>query len=233
MSNMTSNMTSNMNSPTPKYPTKDELLAATNLEDLTLLNDWEREAWMSIHTRAQLSYVLSAKQIALWWKLYAKLQGKEDKPQAATSDNFYPNTVAFLSRANVHIQRPQLTIGNVRIRRNSPSYSRFPNDYTVSNPSTSTYYCAIRGDNGQLILSRGMNATMRDEVLSILNRIEADPLKAILSEAADNCIFCNRELDNPASRAAHYGPTCAAHYGLPWGEKGSNKEDWSNEEELI
>lgn len=33
------------------------------------------------------------------------------------------------------------------------------------------------------------------------------------------CCFCSRQLDDERSTKVGYGPVCADHYGLPWGEK--------------
>jgi len=33
------------------------------------------------------------------------------------------------------------------------------------------------------------------------------------------CVFCGRRLTDERSIAVGYGPTCASHNGLPWGEK--------------
>jgi hypothetical protein len=33
------------------------------------------------------------------------------------------------------------------------------------------------------------------------------------------CCFCSRQLDDERSTEVGYGPTCAEHYGLPWGTK--------------
>lgn len=40
------------------------------------------------------------------------------------------------------------------------------------------------------------------------------------------CMFCGRLLDTRESRYAGYGPICAGHFGLPWGEV---PEDWKDE----
>jgi len=33
-----------------------------------------------------------------------------------------------------------------------------------------------------------------------------------------NCCFCRQRLTTEESVAVGYGPTCAEHYGLPWGD---------------
>lgn len=41
---------------------------------------------------------------------------------------------------------------------------------------------------------------------------------AAFGHATNNCVFCARGLTDGRSVEVGYGPTCAAHYGLPWGE---------------
>jgi hypothetical protein len=37
--------------------------------------------------------------------------------------------------------------------------------------------------------------------------------------ATGNCCFCTRELTDARSVAVGYGPICASHFGLEWGER--------------
>ncbi len=41
----------------------------------------------------------------------------------------------------------------------------------------------------------------------------------IYGQKTGNCCFCKRGLTTRASLAVGYGPDCADHYGLPWGEE--------------
>src|SRR6185436_1560785 len=36
-----------------------------------------------------------------------------------------------------------------------------------------------------------------------------------------NCSFCARDLTDPRSTSVGYGPICAQHFGLPWGDTGA------------
>lgn len=40
----------------------------------------------------------------------------------------------------------------------------------------------------------------------------------VYGQRSGNCCFCARELTDPRSLAMGYGPVCAGHYNLPWGE---------------
>lgn len=58
------------------------------------------------------------------------------------------------------------------------------------------------------------------EVPVLLARLSADPA-AVASEygrLTGNCCFCTTPLKDARSTAVGYGPICANHFGLPWGE---------------
>lgn len=52
-------------------------------------------------------------------------------------------------------------------------------------------------------------AALNDQTLSFVVRY---------GRQTGSCCFCNRELTTRESVAAGYGPVCAGHYGLPWGD---------------
>lgn len=62
-------------------------------------------------------------------------------------------------------------------------------------------------------------------------KLEGDTERALVAFAADPvgaatrfgrkvgaCCFCSRQLNDPRSVTVGYGPICADHFGLPWGE---------------
>lgn len=54
-----------------------------------------------------------------------------------------------------------------------------------------------------------------------LRRFAADPVGVAgeHGKLTGACCFCNRRLDDERSTAVGYGPVCADHFGLPWGER--------------
>jgi hypothetical protein len=69
---------------------------------------------------------------------------------------------------------------------------------------------------GEYMPSREATAS----VTNALTAFAADPAAAALAygKATGNCCFCRRGLTDARSVEAGYGPICADHYGLPWGE---------------
>ena len=58
------------------------------------------------------------------------------------------------------------------------------------------------------------------ELVEFLTAFAQEPAKmaAAHGHATGGCCFCSKKLTDPKSLAVGYGPTCAEHYGLPWGE---------------
>lgn len=59
------------------------------------------------------------------------------------------------------------------------------------------------------------------EIAAQLQRFAANPAQVAQESArlTGRCCFCNRPLDDERSTAVGYGPICADHFGLPWGER--------------
>jgi hypothetical protein len=53
-----------------------------------------------------------------------------------------------------------------------------------------------------------------------LRQLAADPAKVANQHgvATGRCCFCSRDLSTAESRSVGYGPICADHFGLPWGD---------------
>lgn len=58
------------------------------------------------------------------------------------------------------------------------------------------------------------------ELVEFLTAFAQEPAKmaAKHGHTTGACCFCSKKLTDPKSLAVGYGPTCADHYGLPWGE---------------
>lgn len=64
--------------------------------------------------------------------------------------------------------------------------------------------------------------TVRDAgVVELLKEFAADPAgtAAAYGRLTGNCCFCKQNLTDERSTEAGYGPVCAGHYGLPWGDR--------------
>ena len=70
--------------------------------------------------------------------------------------------------------------------------------------------------NGHLSASRQCD----DDVTDLLQRFSTDPagVAADYGKLTGNCCFCRRQLTDERSTDVGYGPVCAGHFNLPWGE---------------
>lgn len=63
--------------------------------------------------------------------------------------------------------------------------------------------------------------SMTPEVADFLQALNDDPeaVATAYGQRTGSCCFCSRELTDGRSVAVGYGPVCAEHYGLPWGDE--------------
>lgn len=63
-------------------------------------------------------------------------------------------------------------------------------------------------------------------VLPTLDEFASDPTSTARAygRRTGNCCFCGKELSTRESLAVGYGPVCADHFGLPWGEAEESDE---------
>lgn len=59
------------------------------------------------------------------------------------------------------------------------------------------------------------------DILSTLQEFSLDPARIALASAQklSACSFCGIRLSDPESKKRGYGPVCADHFALPWGDK--------------
>lgn len=85
---------------------------------------------------------------------------------------------------------------------------------TVSDGGT-TNYGSLNLDDGvyrELVALEGMNELLTEANVSLVAAARRHGQETAV------CSFCGLHLYDPHSLDAGYGPVCAAHYGLPWGE---------------
>jgi hypothetical protein len=84
-----------------------------------------------------------------------------------------------------------------------------------------TYVGSIRiKPDGSFFFPRGFHTP---GTINALRHIGDNPLQAAVAHghATGNCSFCARDLTDPRSTSVGYGPICASHFGLPWGDTGA------------
>lgn len=79
------------------------------------------------------------------------------------------------------------------------------------------FYGWVKG--GQYVPHRSTSQETATAIGGALLAFAADPagIAAAYGKKTGACCFCSRRLDDARSVEVGYGPTCADHYGLPWG----------------
>lgn len=83
------------------------------------------------------------------------------------------------------------------------------------------YAGSIKGDRIYVFRDR-----MPEAVRNIIQDLSMDPMgvaKAMANKLGI-CLYCGSRLSDPESKKRGYGPTCAANYNMPWGNKRLHRE---------
>lgn len=139
----------------------------------------------------------------------------------------------WFDKAATELQKPRVKLGKiggfkVKLYR-AGERSRYEGDVQVVEDvpwgQDSEYFGRI-SDEG---FHRSRSCT--DEIAAELVAFAQDPSKGAIRAAKriGHCCFCTTQLTDARSLYAGYGPICAGHYGLPWGEVGV--EETTNHEE--
>jgi len=151
---------------------------------------------------------------------------------AAVNVGNMQGVVALFDRARAHLRRPAIVLSvpdlphPVRLSV-AGSTARVPGsinvvqaDYTGNDFRNRTWYGRVMQD-GTFHPGRDVTAENAARIATRLQALAADPVTVAAEHGrlTGRCCFCNRHLEDERSTAVGYGPTCAEHYGLPWGSR--------------
>lgn len=150
------------------------------------------------------------------------------EPERAESIGDATGIKALFDRAACHLKHPAVVIqvpdvGMVRVYIPKPqSRSRYQGktvvaDYDKPYPFGKVY--GIVRDDGMFEPKKYVETPAA--LLDTLKDFAADPVKhaRAYGRLTGKCCFCRIALDDPRSTAQGYGPICARHFELPWGER--------------
>jgi len=189
----------------------------------------------------------SPKQMACVQKIIAQTHAYHAKTNAAVAVPPAVETVditkvmAMFSNARQHLKRPKITLlldnptgfaaGTVsrHARKVRFSLNEFRGRLYMNGDTYGLTYGWINIGNHELVLRQAGNDA-KTELMDLLKVFCAEPEKtAILhGKLTGNCCFCSLPLSDPRSLNMGYGPICAEHWHLPWGEKSpfTAEGDW-------
>lgn len=120
-----------------------------------------------------------------------------------------------------------ISFPKIRLRRGEWAITIYPAPRHSRNAGS--YYVKARSGTGQklycgMLASTGAFTASNQcplDVLEALREFSADPTRAAAAygHALGHCCFCGRGLTDARSVAMGYGPVCANHFGLEWGEQ--------------
>lgn len=130
--------------------------------------------------------------------------------------------MTLFQRAGARLRNPRITLNGVVLKL--MTRGQHPGSINLGSNAAwpnSIWYGRVE-PNGQLTTGRAMTPA----VLELIRELAADPVAAARRYASltGNCCFCNLALTTPESVTAGYGPVCAGHYGLPWGNRQTPQE---------
>jgi hypothetical protein len=157
-------------------------------------------------------------------KLAERATGAPPPPRQTTSIGSLAAIKALFDRARAHLKHPAIVlnvdnVGPIKLSV-AGAKARVPGSINVATAAPygqSTWY-------GRILDSGDFEASPRETtppaLTSKLVCFAADPagVAAEHGRLTGNCCFCNRQLTDARSTAVGYGPICADHYGLAWGE---------------
>jgi len=164
------------------------------------------------------------------WYWVNKLASNATAPAApvATTVGDVSKIVELLNTAKQHLKRPAILVrANDRdLRLNiATQMAQVPGSINVcsteKNPTTdrNDWFGRIT-ISGEFQPSRKFDNATQTAVANALIALANDPAQAAADygHLTGTCCFCNRALTDDRSVSVGYGPVCAKHFGLPWGE---------------
>jgi len=146
----------------------------------------------------------------------------DNPPERKLSTEVFPELVDMMQSAADKLKHPrivvQLDAGTIRLSV-AGERAQVPGSVNVTSDGAyedRTWYGRIHLDGRFEQSRRGAP----DWIIGALAEFNENPAEAasLQGQRYGSCCFCRRELTTNESLAVGYGPICADHYGLPWGE---------------
>lgn len=151
----------------------------------------------------------------------------EKGPDADRHQEKVDNVAAIfelMHRAKEHLKYPKVRIqtegGKTVAFSVAGDRAKHPGSINVTDgrPYGSNRWYGRILEDGSWVMPR---TPIDQEVKEAVRKFAEDPARAATAHGklTGNCCFCRKELTDGRSLAMGYGPVCAGHYGLPWGEE--------------
>jgi uncharacterized protein DUF6011 len=169
---------------------------------------------------------LSDKQWYWVGKLAERAGAAKPAPEAVKVAGTFAGVLALFATASAHLKRPRIALmlsdgTDVRLSLAGAASSN-PGYVYVRVGGEYAGKVSPAGDFQPFKLAPNVLAALRD----LLGELAADPagVASAYGKLTGACCFCSIALTDERSTSVGYGPICAGHYGLPWGEKAEPAE---------
>jgi hypothetical protein len=146
----------------------------------------------------------------------------------------YTGIKALFDRASEHLKRPAIVLLTdrevvaldkmIRITP-APANSRNPGSLYITRfekmlNGKRPYYGQMK-PNGAFHPIDDLPAEQVEKITEALRLLASDPARTAAEHGrlTGRCCFCNIPLEDERSTSVGYGPVCADHFGLPWGDR--------------
>lgn len=174
---------------------------------------------------------VSEKQ-AKWLVILAERATQVQPERAKTAIGDLQGINALFAKAQQHLKRPAIVLsveglGSIRLSV-AGAGARVPGSINVATVGA----FGDRDWYGRILQDGNFEASPRIStptgLVKKLQRFACEPAKVAAEHGrlTGSCCFCNRELTDERSTSVGYGPICADHFGLPWGELPQVHGDW-------
>ena len=166
-------------------------------------------------------YSLTYDQLA-WVHILANEALGKGQPKPTVKLNMV-GILELFTKAKTHLKWPKIRLrteeGHPVVLAVAGNASKYTGQVMVTDGGKfgqNVYYGRITQEGDYLPTQKSGEA-----VVKLLERFAVNPAKvaAEYGKLTGNCCFCRLPLTDPKSTSVGYGPICAGHYGLPWGQE--------------
>lgn len=166
-----------------------------------------------------------------YWVKTLITKATEPKPpvEAVTVGDF-AGVLALFAKAKQHLQAPKIELdlkGQPVVMAIAGNKSKHPGSIVLSNGEAygtpNRVFFGLVKESGAFLPNPKLSQGDIAELTAFLGKLAADPagVAAQFGKTTGKCCFCAHKLTDAKSLAVGYGPTCASHFGLPWGKPGT------------
>lgn len=175
----------------------------------------------TIYTTGTPKRIVGGVSIAAYLAYWA---AKNDAREAArpAPESGFAGILALFAGAAARLKFPKVTfvalpgIGTLKLQRAASGRNAGGINLTDGRPFGENRFFGAITPTGEFRPGRDVPEALRE----FLARLASDPATVAgeYGKGSGNCCFCCKDLTDDRSVAVGYGPVCAGHYGLPWGE---------------